>query len=427
MARRGVLTTQDKLNVIRQAREPPKQSPKKTPKNPRTLPPPAEYAAMLKEDESRRAQKEKDQQDKKLQRQGAMTTSEKLEKTRTKAIKKSIKKTERKTSLMAFLDGLSSTERRVDTDNERVEPTATPSLSPFTSSDPNISGVLVRPTARTRFLKAEKSSRKPRPPPVWSQGFSTSNDLSALRDGQTQPSEKKSEQPFRFLDLPSEIRQRVYRHAVVQANSFVWPITSELDREQPDLAMVSRLVRQEVLRVFYSENRFAFTLASMHKGRTEQFRKRNEELTKKWISAMSTSNSKDGQWLRDIKKFAFEGMSTTDQKLEFVICVTATTQLERAADHENSIEATNEGVQVEIHRQAACILPCFKSIVGPCTQALLPDGILRAVHESMAKHPPLIASPQGLTSLLGRLNDKSNDAAVASCIGEEMPGAQELP
>lgn len=64
---------------------------------------------------------------------------------------------------------------------------------------------------------------------------------------------------FRIMDLSEAVRKRIWEFCVVYPNCFVWP-EEKIDHEQPDLAMVNRRIRSEVLPIYYGKNRFAIAL-----------------------------------------------------------------------------------------------------------------------------------------------------------------------
>ena len=62
------------------------------------------------------------------------------------------------------------------------------------------------------------------------------------------------------MDIPAELRKTIWHTAVAETHVFIWP-DSALGNEQPDLAMVSRQVREEALSVFYGANAFAIDIS----------------------------------------------------------------------------------------------------------------------------------------------------------------------
>ena len=108
-------------------------------------------------------------------------------------------------------------------------------------------GVLMRPTERA---KAEKHAMEMRNQLA---KRSPKGRIENVRIGKVE--KKKTDVPFRLMDLPAELRNRIWEMAVVHTPFCVWP-GEKKGREQPDLAMSGREVRDEVLPVFYGSNFF---------------------------------------------------------------------------------------------------------------------------------------------------------------------------
>lgn len=70
----------------------------------------------------------------------------------------------------------------------------------------------------------------------------------------------KPEQPFRFLDLPGELRNCVYHHALVSPKTFTVRILFAQTDSQTDTALlrVNKQIHDEALAIFYSGNTFCF-------------------------------------------------------------------------------------------------------------------------------------------------------------------------
>lgn len=109
-------------------------------------------------------------------------------------------------------------------------------------------GVLMRPTARA---VAEK------------QALANKNVDVAQAPMVTKPGEKQKEKKaFRIMDLPEEIRNRIWKMAVVHHPFCVWP-NQRKGKEQPDLAMSGRETRDEVLPVYYGVNVFGVDITPL--------------------------------------------------------------------------------------------------------------------------------------------------------------------
>ena len=86
-----------------------------------------------------------------------------------------------------------------------------------------------------------------------------------------------------FEKLPGELRNRIYRYAVVESEvTIILASYSEEDKtstfRQPELAMVNKHIRNEVLSIYYAENTFVMPLVSgregFHNGGVEAFDRR---------------------------------------------------------------------------------------------------------------------------------------------------------
>ncbi|SMR52706.1 unnamed protein product [Zymoseptoria tritici ST99CH_1E4] len=71
-------------------------------------------------------------------------------------------------------------------------------------------------------------------------------------------------QPFRLLDLPPELRCRIYEYCVVFDKPLLAPSASRkpdsISAEQPAISKTSNLIRAETLPIFYKKNAFRFHL-----------------------------------------------------------------------------------------------------------------------------------------------------------------------
>lgn len=93
-----------------------------------------------------------------------------------------------------------------------------------------------------------KTSRKPRRTKVSNASIC---DFSCVSTERKKPIQK----PFRFMDLPPEIRVIIYRFAIVHKSNHHWNSTC-YTLVPPSIARVSQKTRIEVLPIFYGENSF---------------------------------------------------------------------------------------------------------------------------------------------------------------------------
>ncbi|KAK5124522.1 hypothetical protein LTR85_001739 [Meristemomyces frigidus] len=100
-----------------------------------------------------------------------------------------------------------------------------------------------------------------------------------------------------FLDLPAELRNRIYEHVVVAADSGTIKIWSSMDagyngsHRQPAITMASRQLRGETLSTFYALNSFVIRLQPRNAwAAIIEFHTNN---LNKWLKAIGEHNIKD--------------------------------------------------------------------------------------------------------------------------------------
>ena len=69
-----------------------------------------------------------------------------------------------------------------------------------------------------------------------------------------QAAPKEEQQLFRFLDLPPEMRNMIYKFALVEDKGSLIDITPDL--KPPGLLSVCRQMREECLQIWYRQNTF---------------------------------------------------------------------------------------------------------------------------------------------------------------------------
>jgi hypothetical protein len=195
--------------------------------------------------------------------------------------------------------------------------------------------------------------------------------------------ESGSEKVFRVMDLPQELRAMVWHHAVFNPRAFVWP-EKYTGHEQPDLAMTCRLVRAEVLPIFYAENIFAINLSPQNE---PSYQKRDEAAKGKknvvlhggipviaeWAKALEAAQKKPG-WFSMVRKWAF---SYSPRALRDPV----TNRLVLAEYEKGFVVTVNfskrqqDGLfwdaSIEIHRFALCVLPSYEEY-GTCKVKTVP-------------------------------------------------------
>jgi hypothetical protein len=92
------------------------------------------------------------------------------------------------------------------------------------------------------------------------QRFAVYNPTQVFTMTGTQPSETDAcavtdGPPFRFMDLPAEIREMIYRHALCEGM-----IIQRTRRSFPSLLSVCSLIRKEASPIYFRVSRFALKL-----------------------------------------------------------------------------------------------------------------------------------------------------------------------
>ncbi|KAK0270353.1 hypothetical protein LTR35_014152 [Friedmanniomyces endolithicus] len=173
---------------------------------------------------------------------------------------------------------------------------------------------------------------------------------------------------FRLMDLPKELRCEIYSFVVVERKSFIRP-DSVTGQGQPDLAMVSREVREEVLPIFYAKNTFALDVAETCEMRPVGYMN-GLEIAKVWAKAISSGSpsfSYIRNWIFDYPGPAYtpSDESKTDRSLMLSVRF--------KKDSANFWTA-----KVEVHRDASCIMPGFEEH-GSCNIMLKPGWVSELV------------------------------------------------
>ncbi|KAK3674241.1 hypothetical protein LTR78_005710 [Recurvomyces mirabilis] len=144
---------------------------------------------------------------------------------------------------------------------------------------------------------------------------------------------------FRFLDLPEKVRKLIYEMVVVDSAHFVDP-ELPTGQEQPDLAIVNRQLRADVLPIFYARNIFTIDLTTrpvQKNGSTSLV------LLLRWARQLEV-----GGWFKHIRHWV-------------LACTPSVQPGEQDKDVMLSVlfegkEGTALGAVVELHREASCVL-----------------------------------------------------------------------
>ncbi|KAI6972606.1 hypothetical protein KC329_g12596 [Hortaea werneckii] len=207
----------------------------------------------------------------------------------------------------------------------------------------------------------------------------------------------KTKDVFRFVDLPEELRARIYRSVVVESKVFVRP-DSTMGREQPDLAMVSKQLRTEVLPIYYAENVFAIDLVPIQPTKAGAGNKGTAigPLTgllavEKWAMVMQK-----GDWLKFIQHWVFDYApppgqgSLIQQKAESIGLQTAGKTLDDGSLMVSLRIAppTGDGGlysgNLQVHQDACCLMPGFQEF-KQCTVQVTPSWLNKLVIDLLDK------------------------------------------
>ncbi|KAI7087065.1 hypothetical protein KC356_g4469 [Hortaea werneckii] len=208
---------------------------------------------------------------------------------------------------------------------------------------------------------------------------------------------EKTRETFRFMDLPKELRARVYRSAVVESRVFVRP-DSMMGREQPDLAMVSKQLRDEVLPIFYAENVFAIDLAPVQPTKAGAGNRTTAMgplagllAVEKWAKVMQK-----GDWLKFIRHWVFDyapppGQGPLIQQKADSIGL----QIAGKTHDDGSLMLSlrmapptgDKGLysgDLEVHQDACCLMPGFQEF-KQCTVQVTPSWLNKLVIDLLDK------------------------------------------
>ena len=208
---------------------------------------------------------------------------------------------------------------------------------------------------------------------------------------------EKTRESSRLMELPKELRANIYRWVVVESKVFVRP-DSMMGREQPDLAMVSKQLRNEVLPIFYAENVFAIDLVPIQPKKAGAGNKGTAmgSLTgplavEKWAKVMQK-----GDWLKFIRHWVFDYApppgqgSLIQHRAESIGLQTA------GKTHDDGslmvslriAPPTGDGGlysgDLQVHQDACCLMPGFQEF-KQCTVQVTPSWLNNLVIDLLDK------------------------------------------
>nr|POE62509.1 putative lactate 2-monooxygenase pb1a11.03 [Quercus suber] len=205
-----------------------------------------------------------------------------------------------------------------------------------------------------------------------------------------------------LLKLASAVRIEIIKLVVVETNFFISP-SSVTGKEQPDLAMVNRTLRAEVLPIFYSLNTFRIEL-----GPYGSIDAQNPlAIVQHWITAIGPA------WINLVKTWAFtydeerdtrispRSPETEDGKVE-PFCVSIRLGMV-AAD-----------VSLSVHREAYCILSGQRKDSGQCVKkAEAPEWLVKAARLLSTKRG------EGIVEMARLIRGQISSVSACRCEGAE--------
>ena len=94
---------------------------------------------------------------------------------------------------------------------------------------------------------------------------------------------------FRLQDLPAELRNTIYRYALVETVQI--DVSPSGRVREPALLRTSKGIRRETLSIYYSENRFRYPIFAYDFTRIGKFRERMSSLAKAYKISIHTRRS----------------------------------------------------------------------------------------------------------------------------------------
>ncbi|KAF2214299.1 hypothetical protein CERZMDRAFT_95575 [Cercospora zeae-maydis SCOH1-5] len=248
---------------------------------------------------------------------------------------------------------------------------------------------------------------------------------------------------FPFLDLPQIVKTQIYRLLVVETKLCVWPAT-KTGREQPDMSLVCREIREAILPIYYGENTFAVDTAppiATAKDTRAAATKTGSASTRtplaglaavqKWAEVLSVKQSEGGKWFGLVKNWCFSyrnplvgfggsetASNTTESIQDFVVSVRVCKGLDRTGEgmEVGSVyQRARPGHIVEVHREAACIMPGW-SDHGRCIAQKTPGTLMLAADSWLQSNRE---ASEGLGEFVLELRKIVGGLAAACCT--QMP------
>lgn len=241
---------------------------------------------------------------------------------------------------------------------------------------------------------------------------------------------KQEENPFEIMKLPEEVRNRLWKLAVVHLPFCIWP-NQDRGREQPDLAMSGRETRDEVLRVYYGSNVFGIDITPVPEAEDKRDKIPKQGSGK--AATKKTSSSAKVDSIAEIKQWAevMEEGGNLSQIRHWVFSFTPEVEVEgrfpEIDDSKSLIIYLNiwreDGcwtANVEVHREACCVLPgheAYQKCVIHNTPAWL-NGMVGTVVQRAGRKGFTAEMLVGVATVLSK---RAEDLVSARCQGAGIP------
>lgn len=203
----------------------------------------------------------------------------------------------------------------------------------------------------------------------------------------------------------------------------MWP-ESKTGGEQPDLAMVGREVREDVLGVYYGENIFAVDITPHFAWHVEKrlggtrggfIPVTSVEALERW----GTPLEKDG-WFGMIRKWVFSYAPPSTRcgfgirgggQVEQNFVVFVSFKPEQRKDESKTWSAV-----VEVHRRANCVIPAAVNC-GQCIVRAAPEWLNKAVFEAMDGADAGGIKAKSVVTLAETIRSRAAELKDEKCVG----------
>ncbi|GIZ38695.1 hypothetical protein CKM354_000210200 [Cercospora kikuchii] len=263
-------------------------------------------------------------------------------------------------------------------------------------------------------------------------------------DEKTVQGGEKKKSIFPFLHLPETVKVRIYKLLVIETRLCIWPAT-KAGREQPDISMACKEIRNSVLPIYYGENTFAIDIAPpivpivVKKTGSAPAR---EPLTglaavRRWAELLSAKQNENGKWFGLVNNWCFSygdpvrgfsGRATVPGTLEgnrdFIVYVQIVPKRNSTVDDGEAggvSKTARAGPIVEVHREAACIMPGW-SDCGKCVVQTTPEVLVLAIRNWLRSDR---AASEGLEELVLEMRKMNGGLPAACCT--KMPHSGQRP